>query len=544
MFKMKRTVAAACVLLIATSVFVKKNKVTQQKAGTEDIASEYWNASDIQHVCEDLINKCATSPRVKMFMDKNNRLPRVKIDPIINNSTERISSQMMVEAFSDAVINSGVLTIVASNDEVAALRAEVADQQDHASEETAKEEFKSIRAQTGAGGMLNDNLHNYMANSYELLVTDVFNALNYYNQGDLDNAHATLRMLEERQQQYEGIYGNILEEEQPDAESQSSMDNALKTAGLNMKAIMNNGGAPKKPTDADKYKDSAFAYYVGMVIRTMKGNTDNQFDAKKLAALNSAFASAYNDETNIPAGQGRVDVLSLAGKIVNREGGNVHFEIPGLAVIAPAVMTVTLDDSLLPLLATKFGEDMFAASLAGSSLSSCPFFGLTYTFPKYAADKSDTVKPVSITVGDKTFKPNMLESFDAAVQKDVALNAHRAFVRIVWRSTAKKVAAIGAAGVTIKEANDKMEKLPPPLKAKALGAGVVAGLVGLNELDKTEVPDVRQCSYLPKAAYAGGIDLAPGEYDVVVEYSNGTKDTKHITVQVGKTTLVESVCLK
>lgn len=209
----------------------------------------------------------------------------------------------------------------------------------------------------------------------------------------------------------------------------------------------------------------------------------------------------------------------------------------GLAVIAPAVMTVTLDDSLLPLLATKFGEDMFAASLAGSSLSSVPLFGLTYTFPKYAADKSDTAKPVSVTVGDKTFKPDMLESFDAAVQKDVALNAHRAFVRSVWRSTAKKVAAIGAAGVTIKEANDKMEKLPPPLKAKALGAGVAPGLVGLDELDKTEVPDVRQCSYLPKAAYAGGVNLKPGEYDVVVECSNGTKDAKHVTVAAGKTTL-------
>lgn len=116
------------------------------------------------------------------------------------------------------------------------------------------EEFKSIRAETGAGGMLNDNLHNYMANSYELLVTDVFNALNYYNQGDLDNAHATLRMLEERQQQYEGIYGNILEEEQPNAESQSSMDNALKTAGLDMNAIMNNGGTPKKPTERTSTK--------------------------------------------------------------------------------------------------------------------------------------------------------------------------------------------------------------------------------------------------------------------------------------------------
>lgn len=130
--------AGLCISCMSTgSSGTAKTKVQRIEASEIQDLSGYWNDKDVQTVCEGLINECIASPRISQFQAKNHRAPIVKLGKITNNSVEKIDTVIVANKFRSAIINSGVIEFVASDDEVAAIRNERNQQEDYANPATA-----------------------------------------------------------------------------------------------------------------------------------------------------------------------------------------------------------------------------------------------------------------------------------------------------------------------------------------------------------------------------------------------------------------------
>ncbi|MCK9171384.1 MAG: penicillin-binding protein activator LpoB [Treponema sp.] len=141
-------------LLVAAGVICSLSScaTTVERVKADDVVDldGFWNDSDVRMVCESLISDCIKSPRVAQYEKKNGRAPVAIVGKISNDSDEHIDTSIVAKKFQNAIINSGVMDFVSDKNEREELREERLDQQDNASEDTAK----AIGNETGADFML------------------------------------------------------------------------------------------------------------------------------------------------------------------------------------------------------------------------------------------------------------------------------------------------------------------------------------------------------------------------------------------------------
>ena len=386
---------------------------------------------------------------------------------------------------------------------------------------------KSITAEAAAA-LVNENLSEYAGNIYEVLLVDAFNALNYYNQGDLENALVNLRRVVENQKVYENDYGAYVQAASSDGENNipDEVNSALKAIDLDIANIFLE--APPKYEEGDIYRDSAFVRYLATVLYAIGEDVNAEMSANALARINSGFAGLYENVTSVPEDQGRIEVLSLAGRIAQREEAIVDIMLPDALVM-----------SLYPDV-----EMAIARVLAGEHhyRHLPPKISLCYVYAKYPESNPGRLEVSSITVDGESVDFALLEDFDVAVKMDVNTKARSEYTRSVLRGTAKSLAALTAAEETLKALNEKYpEDKRSGVMAKPYDAAVKTAI---ETIILSETADVRQCKELPSTAYAGGINVTPGSHTVTVTYSNGQTDTVEVNVEAGKTVLAESVLVQ
>lgn len=147
---MKKIVAVLCLFAMAVTSSMAAGKVKRLSEDKVIDLNGYWNENDVKIVCDVLIEDCVQSPRVAKFEEKNGRPPVVILGTIKNESVERIDTKIISKRMQNAIIKTGVLEFVADKSERDELREEVAQQADHASEDTAK----AIDEEEGADFML------------------------------------------------------------------------------------------------------------------------------------------------------------------------------------------------------------------------------------------------------------------------------------------------------------------------------------------------------------------------------------------------------
>jgi uncharacterized protein (TIGR02722 family) len=135
--------AAVAVVLSACSSVPTVQRVD---AGTQIDLSGYWNDSDVRIVCDSLILDCVNSARVVQAIAAKGGIPTVIVGSFKNDSSEHIDTEVISKTMETAIFNSGKLDFVAAGSVREELRAERADQQLSASEETAAR----LGAETGA----------------------------------------------------------------------------------------------------------------------------------------------------------------------------------------------------------------------------------------------------------------------------------------------------------------------------------------------------------------------------------------------------------
>ena len=89
---------------------------------------------------------------------------------------------------------------------------------------------KSITQNIGAA-TLNENIVEYPGNIYEYLLINAFNAMNYYNQGNLEDALVEVRKIAIKQKEYINKYGEVVLSNK-NIEKNASMQQSLSNSGI------------------------------------------------------------------------------------------------------------------------------------------------------------------------------------------------------------------------------------------------------------------------------------------------------------------------
>lgn len=384
---------------------------------------------------------------------------------------------------------------------------------------------KSVSRQIGAA-LWNDNIAEYTGTVYEYLYVNAFNALNYYNAGDFDEAMVEVRRIGTKEREYMAKYGETVKHEAQYAleqlQTQSTED--AKTLEVDIDAIRTK--APSVPTDDEIFRDSCFARYVSMVFRLMDGDVDNaRVDGNVLRSLNPN--APVEDILSVPQGKGAINFVALSGLIGHRIERTFYF--PG-DFMPFGMLFLRIGDVDIPAFRLKFAWPEFDESSVRSLVSSVRVSlsnseGKTY---------------------DKTL--SLIEDLSTAVAMDVKAKAPSAFARAIIRSIVKKAAAVTAGAFALKSAKEKSgEGLAGALIYAASYASVVAAI---NAVDATETADIRQCRLLPGKVSGGGMALDAGVYSGKVQFLDASgkviseKKFDNITVQNGKSVLVEAICLQ
>ena len=135
----KLFVVFACMFLILlTGCYSTSVNVERVDASTAIDLSGYWNDTDIRIVADSLIKECVNASAIENYIRNERMLPVVIVGTFRNDTDEHIDTSILAKKFEAALINSGRVDFVASSSEREEIREERLEQQEWASEETAK----------------------------------------------------------------------------------------------------------------------------------------------------------------------------------------------------------------------------------------------------------------------------------------------------------------------------------------------------------------------------------------------------------------------
>jgi uncharacterized protein (TIGR02722 family) len=149
---------APWLLVLAAVACSSAPTVTRREVDEAIDLSGYWNDTDSRLVSEEMVGDSLSNPWLQRSTGELGRPPRVIVGGVRNRSEEHLNTQTFVKDLERALVNSGTVEVVASSDERGDLRAERADQQQHASIETAKSMGKELGADFMLQGQINSIL--------------------------------------------------------------------------------------------------------------------------------------------------------------------------------------------------------------------------------------------------------------------------------------------------------------------------------------------------------------------------------------------------
>lgn len=347
---------------------------------------------------------------------------------------------------------------------------------------------KSVTQNIGSF-FVNDNVIDYAGETFEDIYTNVFMALNYLHLNKPDDVLVEVRRI----------------------------DNKLKTASLNYQDFLRKSRAMDNLSDAAvqevqmEFHNSALARYLSMLAYLAEGDADSAAidrDYVKMAFQNQphlydfAVPQAVDDEFSVPAGMARLNVLGFTG-------------------LAPAKKEEV----------TQFFEPLLGT-----------YFKLALPVLVKQPDSVAGIRVSAMSAGGGAVQTVQLEKIESI--ENIALDTYQQassmnYTKAILRSMSKT--AVGTAfGVAARSSDDN---------GQSLGMGILQ-LLSMAATDLTERADVRTSRFFPASAYIGGMNLAPGMYDVKVEHLNASGGVlkssviQGVSVQAGKINLVEDQCLR
>ena len=346
-----------------------------------------------------------------------------------------------------------------------------------------------------ASYILNDNTKDYAGEDYENIYLNVFNALNYYHLGSLDDAVVEVRRTNEKLRTLAQEYEKI------NSEMKEKYRNNL--SGLNVPAA--------KPVN---FNNSALADYLGALFYRADGAYD---DARiNLLQLKDAFITAPNvyqnpipaslvlsgeegsetaEELRFPENKARVNLLCFTGLSPIKRENDITFPLP-----------------------FSYGLDLAHLRL-----------------PELVP-RADTVTSVELVTADgKKIELELLEDMGKAVQETYNAKYNTVFLKTLIRVVVKYASVYVIAEATAQSSENEF-------------AGTLAAMAAKITFDATESADIRMERYLPAKAWIGAVNLEPGAHTITINYYSGSRkigsEERTIQAETGRLNLLEGICLK
>jgi hypothetical protein len=346
-----------------------------------------------------------------------------------------------------------------------------------------------------ASYILNDNTKDYAGEDYENIYLNVFNALNYYYMGSLEDALVEVRRTNEKlrvlEQEYEKINREMREKYKGNLSGVSLPD--------------------AKPVN---FNNSALADYLGALFYRADGAYD---DARiNLLQLEDAFVTAPNvyqnpipaslvlsgeegnetaEELQVPENKARINLLCFTGLSPVKRENDISFPLP-----------------------FQYGLDLAHLRL-----------------PELAA-RADTVTSIElVTENGEKINLELLEDIGLAVQETYNARYSSVFIKTLIRVIVKYASVYVIAAATAESSDNEF-------------AGTLAALAAKVTFDATERADIRMERYLPAKAWIGALNLEPGAHTLTINYYSGSNkigsEEKTVQAETGRLNLLEGVCLK
>jgi hypothetical protein len=346
---------------------------------------------------------------------------------------------------------------------------------------------KSI-TQAAASYIANDNTKDYAGEDYENIYLNIFNALNYYHNGDVSGALVEIRRVNEKLSQLEEKYAKALEKaRRADAEHSG----AIKGGG------------------AGHFTNSALARYLGALFYRGEGLADDaRIDFAEIqkafrlapeiypfplpAALVPSGAAGYEtgEELRIPAGMARLNILAFTGLSPYKEEESLLIPLP------------------LP----------------------APNHFARIALPRLV-NRPSIVSRVSVSVdGGTPFNLDLLEDTGLVAAETFKTSRSLTIAKSTVRSILKQTAGAGLSHIAREQGGGSM--------------GLLVGILTTAFNTASEQADIRVSRYLPRYAFAGGVNLAPGEHKVLITFAPGVTREQTITVRAEAVNLIEAFYLK
>jgi len=390
-------------------------------------------------------------------------------------------------------------------------------------------EYQSASVTQAAASLLtNDNAKTYAGEAYEDVYDSVFNALNNYHLGNIQNAQVEARQINEKLAALQT---------KADASAKQVQDYGGQTIkGFELPEAVQG----KKDEPPAKFSNSALGNYLSMVL--LRGKSESSAAQKQIALAYTAAPNVYTnpvpasiaDELNVPEGKARLNVLAFTGLSPIKQAQTVDIPLVGLSYLTLYITNIAM---ALPN-AKGFDAATISANLA---LTMAPM-QMRLSYPVMGTPRSAGANDITVEIeGQDPVKLELLEDMGKVITEtfNVGLPAvkSKTFIRSLIK-TGGAVAGLTVAQVAADKESDFKKKL-------ALKSAVTAATVIVNEaLKASEAADTRMARYLPNKAFVGGITLDPGTYKVKVKVGGQIVFDKSVEVQADQPNIVEAVSLK
>lgn len=368
---------------------------------------------------------------------------------------------------------------------------------------------KSVTADI-ASYFVNDNTKEYAGEDYEDIYTNIFRALDYYHNGEIDNAAALVNGATDRIKALAGKYvvkeDSAVRPELVTAFIADAVGIACAAAGLPGFLVPIPDEILKPNPAAVPFENSALAKYLEIIFtRYVEGRQEwADLALQDIEKLGKTFSSLNDEKVEaIPAGKARLNFIGFTGrspaKVEKIEDLDLFF-FPALSALRPidnAKMRLTYGNLALPSLEPRPSD----------------------------------ITSVEIDVNGQKVTLDLLEDIGEVMQGVFGVKYPSIRTKTYIRALIKYIAVEVAAQVAV---NRGLPQLAVIAAATAAKKGV----------DASEKADIRGGRYLPGKVWVGGITLDPGTYDVTFRFSNGDTVTKNITVQANKANIVEAFNLR
>ena len=357
---------------------------------------------------------------------------------------------------------------------------------------------RSITAEV-ASYIINDNTKEYPGEDYEDIYINVFNALNYYHNDNLEGAMVEIRKITMPNGKLDML--------------SRKYENSNRTAGDFVISQVRNMGFEFHPDlpkgEAVNFSNSALARYLGSLFYLGQGMDDSaNIEFEQLKAAFAGNPKIYNypiplaayEAQNVPDGKARLDIISFVG------------------------LSPVKEEKLFPGVFPFFNNHILKL--------------VHFKLPVFVERRTmHPIDRIEVTINNnEKFDLELLENMGDVMKETYNARFSSTFVKTYIRTLLKYAIADVAATQAGKESSSSFAAY-----ASAVTAKIAA--------DASEGADTRMARYFPDKAYVGGINLDPGTYSVTITYYSGNPviardEPRDVNIRVNELNLIETFCLR